>query len=227
MKYLEYTLLDCAVKAHQFFTDENWGSFKQIFDTYMLHASKEWVETNEGSPLVDTLGSIWSFNFFFYNRKLKRVVSFHFYCISNLVADGFPTDELDYDEDEEIFDGMDMLVNKLQKREKLKASMLNRTFMVFILKVNNQERIKHLRGRHTTYYIIFQETHTFYQEELLQVVERHLEEPNVEQLCLTDLVQFEKQLDAALIQTRSRKLGKWVCSCNWAEYVQGPVSRFL
>ncbi|KAA8529336.1 hypothetical protein F0562_033865 [Nyssa sinensis] len=42
-------------------------------------------------------GSIWSFNFFFYNRKLKRVVSFCFYCISNLVADGFPTVELDYD----------------------------------------------------------------------------------------------------------------------------------
>ncbi|KAA8532512.1 hypothetical protein F0562_032672 [Nyssa sinensis] len=127
-----------AVKAHQFFTDENWDSFKQIFDTYMLDASKEWVETNEGSPLLDTLykvldevvklaeceiysynpdsdadpfqerGSIWSFNFFFYNRKLKRVVSFRFYCVSNLVADGFPTDELDYDDDEEIFDGMDM-----------------------------------------------------------------------------------------------------------------------
>ncbi|KAA8521541.1 hypothetical protein F0562_012214 [Nyssa sinensis] len=41
--------------------------------------------------------------------KLKRVVSFRFYCISNLVTDGFPTDELDYDEDEEIFDGMDIL----------------------------------------------------------------------------------------------------------------------
>uniref|UniRef100_A0A5B7ANY3 Putative flowering locus C n=1 Tax=Davidia involucrata TaxID=16924 RepID=A0A5B7ANY3_DAVIN len=41
--------------------------------------------------------------------------------------------------------------------------------------------------------------------ELLQIVERQLEEPNVEPLRVTDLVQLEKQLDAALTQTRSRK----------------------
>lgn len=29
-----------AVKAHRFFTEEDWSSFKQIFDTYMLEASK-------------------------------------------------------------------------------------------------------------------------------------------------------------------------------------------
>lgn len=29
-----------AVKAHQFFAEESWDSFKQIFDTYMLEASK-------------------------------------------------------------------------------------------------------------------------------------------------------------------------------------------
>ncbi|XAR52482.1 hypothetical protein NMG60_11020594 [Bertholletia excelsa] len=99
-----------AVKAHQFFTEESWESFKQIFDAYMFEASKEWTEVNEGSPLLDTLykaldeivklaeceiysynpdsdadpfltkGAIWSFTFFFYNRKLKRVVSFHFGC---------------------------------------------------------------------------------------------------------------------------------------------------
>uniref|UniRef100_A0A5B6ZY19 Repressor of RNA polymerase III transcription n=1 Tax=Davidia involucrata TaxID=16924 RepID=A0A5B6ZY19_DAVIN len=127
-----------AVKAHQFFTEESWDSFKEIFDTYMIEASKEWVEANEGSPLLDTLykaldevvklaeceiysynpdsdadpfverGAIWSFNFFFYNRKLKRLVSFHFYCLSNLVAEGFLMDELCYEEDWEIFDDMDM-----------------------------------------------------------------------------------------------------------------------
>ncbi|KAK9934641.1 hypothetical protein M0R45_021777 [Rubus argutus] len=127
-----------AVNAHQFFTEETWDSFKQIFDTYMVEASKEWTETNEGSSLLDTLykaldevvglaeceiygyqpdsdadpfldkGAVWSFNFFFYNRKLKRVVSFHICCLSNLVTDGLMMDELRYEEDGEIFDVMDM-----------------------------------------------------------------------------------------------------------------------
>nr|AKF43427.1 transcription regulator [Pelargonium nanum] len=125
------------VKAHQFFTEEAWDSFKQIFETYMLEASKEWIEANGGNSLLEALfkaldevvrlsecdiysynpdcdvdpflekGSIWSFNFFFYNRKLKRVVSFRFCCISNLMADGF-SDDLCYEDDGEIFDGMDM-----------------------------------------------------------------------------------------------------------------------
>ncbi|GMP59114.1 hypothetical protein CsSME_00022525 [Camellia sinensis var. sinensis] len=99
---------------------------------------KEWVEANEGSPLLDTLykaldevvklaeceiysydpesdadpflerGAIWSFTFFFYNRKLKRVVSFRFSCLSNLVADGFVTEGLCNEEDGEIFDDMDL-----------------------------------------------------------------------------------------------------------------------
>ncbi|GLT91915.1 hypothetical protein SLE2022_097770 [Rubroshorea leprosula] len=127
-----------AVKAHQFFTEESWDTFKQIFDTYMFEASKEWVETNGGSSLLETVykaldevvklsdceiysynpdydadpflenGAIWSFSFFFYNRKLKRVVGFHFCCLSNLVADGFHMDSLSYEEDGEIFDDMDL-----------------------------------------------------------------------------------------------------------------------
>ncbi|XP_038995470.1 repressor of RNA polymerase III transcription MAF1 homolog [Hibiscus syriacus] len=127
-----------AVKVHQFFTEESWDTFKQIFDTFMLEASKEWVETYGGSSLLETIynaldevvklseceiysynpdsdadpfperGVIWSFGFFFYNRKLKRVVSFSFCCLSNLVADGFVADNLCYEEDGEIFDNMDI-----------------------------------------------------------------------------------------------------------------------
>nr|AKF43412.1 transcription regulator [Geranium maderense] len=126
------------VRAHQFFTEESWDSFKQIFETYMFEASKEWVETNGGNSLLEALykaldevvklseceiysynpdcdmdpflekGSIWSFNFFFYNRKLKSVVSFRFCCVSNLVADGFLVDDVCYNDDGEIFDDMDM-----------------------------------------------------------------------------------------------------------------------
>ncbi|KAH9746516.1 Repressor of RNA polymerase III transcription [Citrus sinensis] len=127
-----------AVKAHQFFTEESWNTFKQIFETYMFEASKEWSETYGGSSLLETLykaldevvklpeceiysynpdsdsdpflekGAIWSFNFFFYNRKLKRVVSFRFSCLSNLVAEGFLVNGSTYEDDGEIFDDMDM-----------------------------------------------------------------------------------------------------------------------
>ncbi|XP_055809590.1 uncharacterized protein LOC129879886 [Solanum dulcamara] len=127
-----------AVKAHQFFTEESWDSFKQIFDVYMFEASKEWLDANEGSALLETFykaldevvkvaeceiytynpeadadpflekGAIWSYHFFFYNRRLKRVVSFRFSCVSNLVGEGHLLDDSSFDEDGEIFDGMDM-----------------------------------------------------------------------------------------------------------------------
>ncbi|KAK1416081.1 hypothetical protein QVD17_31869 [Tagetes erecta] len=127
-----------AVKAHQFFTVETWHGFKQIFDSYMSDASKEWKETDEDTSLLETLhkaldevinlaeceiysydpnsdadpfiekGALWSYNFFFYNRKLKRVVSFRFSCLSNLLSDGFHMGGIYYDEDGEIFDDMDM-----------------------------------------------------------------------------------------------------------------------
>ncbi|KAI3452579.1 hypothetical protein Pfo_009243, partial [Paulownia fortunei] len=41
--------------------------------------------------------------------------------------------------------------------------------------------------------------------ELLQIVERELGEPFVDQLNVTDLVHLENQLEAALIQTRTAK----------------------
>ncbi|KAH9603453.1 hypothetical protein KSS87_006493 [Heliosperma pusillum] len=100
-----------AVNAHQFFISETRDSFEQIFDSYMSEASKLWVESYGGGSLLEDLykaldevvklseceiysynpdcdadpflqrGAIWSFNFFFYNRKLKRVVSLCFSCI--------------------------------------------------------------------------------------------------------------------------------------------------
>ncbi|KAF5450985.1 hypothetical protein F2P56_031290 [Juglans regia] len=127
-----------AVKAHQFFIEESWDSFKQIVDTYMFEASKEWIETNGGTSLLEALykaldevvklaeceiysynpdsdadpflerGAVWSFSFFFYNRKLKRIVSFRLCCLSNLVADEFLMVDLPCEEDGEIFDDMDM-----------------------------------------------------------------------------------------------------------------------
>ncbi|KAI4381484.1 hypothetical protein MLD38_007553 [Melastoma candidum] len=127
-----------AVKAHQFFTEEYWDSFKQILDNYLFEASRAWYEVHGDGSLLETLqhaldevvklsdcdvysynptsdadpfsesGSIWSFSFFFYNRKLKRVVTFRFCCLSNLAGEGFVRSPLGFDEDGEIFDDMDM-----------------------------------------------------------------------------------------------------------------------
>nr|GMD21194.1 protein OPI10 homolog [Ipomoea batatas] len=105
---------ESSTNAHQLFSEESWDSFKQVFDIYMFEASKEWLETNESSSLLATLykaldevvkvpeceiygynpdsdadpceerGAIWSYHFLFYNKKLKRIVSFRFSCVSNL-----------------------------------------------------------------------------------------------------------------------------------------------
>lgn len=126
-----------AVQAHLFFREEEWDSFKQIMDTYLFEVAKEWFLINGGSLLesmtkaIDEVikleeceiysynpdfdgdpstekGAIWSFNFFFYNRKLKRILSFRCCCISNLVVDGFPDEIAGDDEDGDIFIDMDM-----------------------------------------------------------------------------------------------------------------------
>ncbi|EHA8587936.1 putative repressor of RNA polymerase III transcription MAF1 [Cocos nucifera] len=119
-----------AVRAHLFFREEEWENFKQIYDTYLFEAAREWAIVHGGSSLLESMtnaidevvklneceiysynpdfdgdpflekGAIWSFNFFFYNRKLKRVVSFRCCCISNLAVDGFLADEM-YNEEEE------------------------------------------------------------------------------------------------------------------------------
>lgn len=38
--YSLHFLVPSAVKAHQFFTEESWNTFKPIFETYMFEASK-------------------------------------------------------------------------------------------------------------------------------------------------------------------------------------------
>lgn len=129
-----------AVHPHHFFREEEWDSFVCIFNTYMFEAAKEWAMINgdssllesmskaidevvrlpeceiysynpdsEGDPLLEE-GSIWSFNFFFYNRKLKRVVSFRCCCLSNLVAEGFLLEEIPDEDDHagDIFEDMEM-----------------------------------------------------------------------------------------------------------------------
>ncbi|XP_039135590.1 repressor of RNA polymerase III transcription MAF1 homolog [Dioscorea cayenensis subsp. rotundata] len=128
-----------AVRAHLFFKEEEWDSFKQIVDDYMFEASQEWALANSGAFLLETMskaidevvklgeceiysynpdseedpyfekGAIWSSNFFFYNRKLKRMVSFRCSCVSNVVTDDFLGDEVaSHNDEDDIFIDMDM-----------------------------------------------------------------------------------------------------------------------
>ncbi|AES62818.1 repressor of RNA polymerase III transcription MAF1 protein [Medicago truncatula] len=131
------TLVYLVLALYHMYPDYDF-SFKQIFEAYMFEASKEWAETFGGVSLLDALfkavdevvslddceiygylpdseadplperGAIWSFNFLFYNRKLKRIVTFRLSCFSNLIADGFSLDEICDEYDEEIFADMDI-----------------------------------------------------------------------------------------------------------------------
>jgi hypothetical protein len=107
-------------------------------DTYLSEASKQWAATNEGTSLLDSMtnvidevikigesdiysynpdqdgdpflekGVIWSINFFFYNRKLKRVVSFRCSCISKISGDDFLTSAPSDGEEEDALIDMDI-----------------------------------------------------------------------------------------------------------------------
>eukprot|EP00257_Ricinus_communis_P023967 XP_015584096.1 repressor of RNA polymerase III transcription MAF1 homolog [Ricinus communis] len=85
-----------------------WKHIKALDEVVKLAECEiySYIPDSDADPFLEK-GAIWSFSFFFYNRKLKRVVSFRFCCLSNLVAEGFLMNNSSYEEDE-IFDGMDM-----------------------------------------------------------------------------------------------------------------------
>lgn len=130
--------LSSAVRAHLFFKEEDMESFKQMVDNYLSEASRLWAARNEGSSLLDSMtkvidevikirecdiysynpdsdgdpflekGAIWSVNFFFYNRKLKRVVSFRCCCTSKFAGDDFLAGALSDGEEEDALIDMDI-----------------------------------------------------------------------------------------------------------------------
>ncbi|KAM0909679.1 hypothetical protein ACQ4PT_014662 [Festuca glaucescens] len=123
-----------AVRAHLFFREEDMESFKQMLDNYLSEACMLWAAKNEGSSLLDSMtkaidevikirecdiysynpdsdgdpflekGAIWSINFFFYNRKLKRVVSFRCCCTSKFAGDDFLAGVLSEGEEDALID---------------------------------------------------------------------------------------------------------------------------
>eukprot|EP00250_Pteridium_aquilinum_P001738 c11951_g1_i2 orf=83-505(+) len=61
----------------------------------------------EGDPLTER-GTIWSFSYFFYNRKLKRILCFSCRCLSKLAVDEDSLDEMLSEEEGDYLQGMDM-----------------------------------------------------------------------------------------------------------------------
>ncbi|OAE35818.1 hypothetical protein AXG93_4225s1210 [Marchantia polymorpha subsp. ruderalis] len=60
----------------------------------------------EGDPFADR-GCIWSFNYFFYNKKLKRILCFSCRCLSKMSLDQ-GSDEDVSEEEYEFIEGMDL-----------------------------------------------------------------------------------------------------------------------
>ncbi|KAL8153178.1 hypothetical protein V2J09_010938 [Rumex salicifolius] len=104
-------MLSSAVNAHQFFTEESWANFEQIFDTYMFEASKVWIEAKGGNSLLDDLYraldeviDLPECEMYSYNpdcdadpflekgaMKLKRIVSFRFCSLRAQLTKSYQT----------------------------------------------------------------------------------------------------------------------------------------
>lgn len=61
----------------------------------------------EGDPLSEG-GTIWSFSYFFYNRKLRRMVCFSCQCLSKLAVDEDSLDEMLSEEEGDYLQDMEM-----------------------------------------------------------------------------------------------------------------------
>ncbi|KAL2609241.1 hypothetical protein R1flu_027814 [Riccia fluitans] len=90
----ETPLMDCL-----------WASIDEVMD---LADSDVYacVPDFEGDPFADQ-GSMWSFNYFFYNKKLKRILCFSCRCVSKMALDQWSEEDVS-EEEYEFIEGMDM-----------------------------------------------------------------------------------------------------------------------
>ncbi|MCO5561940.1 hypothetical protein L7F22_015566 [Adiantum nelumboides] len=61
----------------------------------------------ESDPLTER-GTIWSFSYFFYNRRLRRILCFCCQCLSKLAMDEDSLDEMLSEDEADYLEGMDM-----------------------------------------------------------------------------------------------------------------------
>eukprot|EP00245_Coleochaete_scutata_P004487 TRINITY_DN17178_c0_g1_i1.p1 TRINITY_DN17178_c0_g1~~TRINITY_DN17178_c0_g1_i1.p1 ORF type:complete len:226 (-),score=60.59 TRINITY_DN17178_c0_g1_i1:695-1372(-) len=120
------------LRAHHFTKEHSLSSVKQKMDYLLVEAAKAWEELREGAPLAEALwaaidevielvdcdiysykaevdgdpfgekGSIWSFNYFLYNKKLKRILYFSCRYLRKSALDESSSDDL-LSEDEDDF----------------------------------------------------------------------------------------------------------------------------
>ena len=92
------------------FLEAMWAAINEVIelgesDVYSYNSDLE------GDPFGEE-GSIWSFNYFFYNRRLKRVVYFSCRCFANsmmpCMINGNGDNEEEYWDDEDPADDMDL-----------------------------------------------------------------------------------------------------------------------
>lgn len=123
-----------TLRAHHFTKEGRLSAVKQKIDYALLEVEKAW---GEDSPLLEILwgaidevmdlvecevysykpdvdggpftenGSVWSFNYFFYNKKLKRILFFSCRCLSKLALDE-SSDDVFSEDDLYFSNDMDM-----------------------------------------------------------------------------------------------------------------------
>uniref|UniRef100_A0A0D6QRF9 Repressor of RNA polymerase III transcription n=1 Tax=Araucaria cunninghamii TaxID=56994 RepID=A0A0D6QRF9_ARACU len=87
------------------FLDSIWKAIDEVIDLADCEVFNYMPEF-EGDPFMER-GAIWSSNLFFYNKKLKRILSFSCCCLSKLAIEDLSANEMLSDEDN-IFNDMDM-----------------------------------------------------------------------------------------------------------------------
>eukprot|EP00271_Cylindrocystis_brebissonii_P004443 TRINITY_DN160_c0_g1_i2.p1 TRINITY_DN160_c0_g1~~TRINITY_DN160_c0_g1_i2.p1 ORF type:complete len:119 (+),score=24.50 TRINITY_DN160_c0_g1_i2:652-1008(+) len=88
------------------FGDALWAAIDEVMDLVDtdVYSYKPDVE---GGPFTEK-GSIWYFNYFFYNRKLRRVLYFSCRCVSKYAAEDVAADDRLSDEDPFFANGMEL-----------------------------------------------------------------------------------------------------------------------
>lgn len=111
LKIENYLLETARVWAREFGEETSllqciWDAIDEVIELEDCEVYS-YVPEFEGDPFAER-GTIWSFRFFFYNRKLKRILFFSCQCLSKLAMDEDSLDEVFSDEEVDYLQGMDM-----------------------------------------------------------------------------------------------------------------------
>ncbi|KAH8955557.1 hypothetical protein BDL97_08G145200 [Sphagnum fallax] len=105
------------LRPHHFSKEHGILVAKQKIDQYLVEASKvmnledcdvySYVPDAEADPFAN-VGSIWSFNYFFYNKKMKRILYFSSRCLSKMSSEESSSDDGTNEWGLDFVEGMDL-----------------------------------------------------------------------------------------------------------------------